>query len=194
MHWPRTIATRVDKLVVSEAFIPGVTPSPPLFQPAAVPAATAQVLNARLWHLMFNQLPAEVSEALVRGREDIFFGAEFDASAGSTKLPAATVEYYVKLLKNDRDTLRGSFSFYRALSDDRGPEQGAGRYTRLQLPVLAIGGAESAGPFMRPDHAASRRQRSGHGRSGRPLGCRGGSRRDRRGADRVPDVITDVTG
>ena len=39
---------------------PGVSPSPPLFVPP--------ILNARLWHLMFNQLPAEVNEALVRGR------------------------------------------------------------------------------------------------------------------------------
>ena len=100
----------MDKLVVSEAFIPGVTKSAfelQLFQPP--------LGNARLWHLMFNQLPAEVNEGLVRGREDIFLGAEFESSAGSTKLPAATVKYYVKLLRNDRDALRGSFSFYRAL-------------------------------------------------------------------------------
>ena len=130
---------RVDRLVVSEATIPGVTPSPALFQPP--------LLNARLWHLMFNQLPAEVNEALVRGREDVFFGAEFDAAAGSTKLPAATVKYYVKLLRNDRDALRGSFSFYRALTATAAQNETRGE-TRLQLPVLAIGGAESSGQLM----------------------------------------------
>jgi pimeloyl-ACP methyl ester carboxylesterase len=71
---------RVERLVVSEAPLPGVTPSPPLFLPP--------VLNARLWHLMFNQLPGEVNEALVRGREQIFFGAEFAASTGNQE-PAA---------------------------------------------------------------------------------------------------------
>ncbi len=71
---------RVVRLVVSEAPLPGVSPSPPLFLPPQ--------LNARLWHLAFNQLPAEVNEALVKGREEIFFGAEFDASAGTKKLPA----------------------------------------------------------------------------------------------------------
>jgi pimeloyl-ACP methyl ester carboxylesterase len=70
---------RVERLVLAEAPLPGVTPSPPLLIPPA--------LNARLWHLAFNQLPAEVNEALVRGREEIFFGAEFDSAAGSHKLP-----------------------------------------------------------------------------------------------------------
>src|SRR6476660_4268884 len=69
---------RVVRLVVSEAPLPGASPSPPLFLPPQ--------LNARLWHLAFNQLPA-INEQLVTGREDIFFGAEFDASAGTHKLP-----------------------------------------------------------------------------------------------------------
>src|SRR4029077_20195755 len=67
---------RVDRLVVSEAPLPGLTSSPPLFLPP--------LLNARLWHLAFNQLPV-INEQLVTGREDIFFGAEFDASAGTNK-------------------------------------------------------------------------------------------------------------
>src|SRR5262249_32257545 len=98
---------RVERLVVSEAPLPGITPSPPLFVPPA--------LNARLWHLMFNQLPAEVNEALVRGREEIFFGAEFDASAGTQKLPADAVSYYLEMLRSGSGTLRGSFGFYRAI-------------------------------------------------------------------------------
>src|SRR5690349_24564190 len=55
---------RVARLVLSEAPIPGVGASPPLllYNP---------VLTARLWHLAFNQLPAEVNEALVRDREAI---------------------------------------------------------------------------------------------------------------------------
>ena len=128
--------SRVDRLIVSEAFIPGVTKSPELFQPP--------LRNARLWHLMFNQLPAEVNEGLVRGREDIFFGAEFDAGAGTTKLPAETVDYYVQLLRTNRDALRGSFSFYRALITTAQENQ-VRMLTPLQQPVLAIGGAESSG-------------------------------------------------
>src|SRR5215813_4810258 len=97
---------RVDRLVVSEAPLPGISPSPPLFLPPG--------LNERLWHLAFNQLP-KVNEQLVSGREDIFFGAEFDASAGTHKLPGEVVRYYIDILAADRDHLRGSFEFYRAI-------------------------------------------------------------------------------
>src|SRR5262249_30342823 len=96
---------RLDRLVVSEPPLPGVSPSPPLFLPPQ--------LNERLWHLAFNQLP-KVNEQLVTGREDIFFGAEFDASAGTNKLPDYAVKYYIDTLK-DPDHLRGSFEFYRAI-------------------------------------------------------------------------------
>jgi pimeloyl-ACP methyl ester carboxylesterase len=59
---------RLERLVVSEAPLLGITPPFPLFLPPP--------LNARLWHLAFNQLPAEVNERLVRGREDTFGGGE----------------------------------------------------------------------------------------------------------------------
>jgi pimeloyl-ACP methyl ester carboxylesterase len=126
----------VDRLIVSEAPLPGVTPSPPLFLPP--------LFNARFWHLMFNQLPAEVNEALVRGREEIFFGAEFDASAGSKKLPAETVGYYVDMLRSGPDDLRGSFGFYRAVNATIAQNEQR-KTRRLTLPVLAMGGEESGG-------------------------------------------------
>jgi pimeloyl-ACP methyl ester carboxylesterase len=130
---------RLERLVVSEAPLPGVTPSPPLFLPP--------LLNARLWHLAFNQLPAEVNEALVRGREDIFFGAEFDASAGTNKLPEDAVKYYINTLASDPEALRGSFGFYRAIPTTTAQNQQR-KERRLTLPVLAIGGAESSGDMV----------------------------------------------
>jgi pimeloyl-ACP methyl ester carboxylesterase len=127
---------RVERLAVSEAPLPGITPSPPLFVPP--------LLNARLWHLMFNQLPAEVNEALVRGREDVFFGSELAASAGTKKLPDEAVKHYVETLASDPEALRGSFEFYRAIPTTSA--QNAERMkTRLTMPVLAMGGAESVG-------------------------------------------------
>jgi pimeloyl-ACP methyl ester carboxylesterase len=130
---------RVERLIVSEAPLPGVTPSPPLFLPPP--------FNARLWHLAFNQLPAEVNEALVRGREAIFFGAEFDASAGMNKLPEAAVSYYIDTLVADSDALHGSFGFYRAIPTTAAQNQER-KERRLNLPVLAIGGAESSGDMV----------------------------------------------
>jgi len=125
---------RVDCLAVSEAPLPGISPSPPLFLPPG--------LNERLWHLAFNQLP-KVNEQLVTGREEIFFGAEFDASAGTHKLPDDTVRYYIDTLK-DPDHLRGSFGFYRAIPATTAQNEQR-KTRRLTLPVLAIGGAESSG-------------------------------------------------
>ena len=100
------------------------------------------MLNARLWHLMFNQLPADVNEALVRGREDVFFGAEFDASAGTTKLPGDLVRYYVETLAGDPDALPGSFGFYRSIPASAAQNE-ARKARRLPMPVLAIGGEQS---------------------------------------------------
>jgi len=125
---------RAERLAVSEAPLPGISPSPPLFLPPG--------LNERLWHLAFNQLPT-VNEQLVTGREDIFFGAEFDASAGTNKLPAGAVRYYIDTLK-DPDHLRGSFGFYRAIPTTTAQNQQR-KARRLALPVLAVGGAESTG-------------------------------------------------
>jgi pimeloyl-ACP methyl ester carboxylesterase len=125
---------RIDRLVVSEAPLPGISPSPPLFLPPP--------LNAMLWHLAFNQLP-KINEQLVTGREDIFFGAEFDASAGTNKLPDYAVKYYIDTLK-DPDHLRGSFEFYRAIPTTSAQNEQR-KTQRLTLPMLAIGGAESSG-------------------------------------------------
>jgi pimeloyl-ACP methyl ester carboxylesterase len=125
---------RVERLVVSEAPLPGASPPPPLFLPPQ--------LNARLWHLTFNQLPAEVNEALVTGREHIFFGSEFAASAGTKQLPGETVEYYINTLASDPEALRGSFEFYRAIPTTSA-QNAERKNRRLTMPVLAIGGAES---------------------------------------------------
>jgi pimeloyl-ACP methyl ester carboxylesterase len=126
---------RIDRLAVSEAPLPGISPSPPLFLPP--------LLNERLWHLAFNQLP-KINEQLVTGREDIFFGAEFDASAGTSKLPRDTIRYYIDTLAADPDHLRGSFGFYRAIPTSIAQNEQR-KTRRLTLPVLAIGGAESSG-------------------------------------------------
>jgi pimeloyl-ACP methyl ester carboxylesterase len=85
-----------------------------------------------------------VNEALVRGREEIFFGAEFDASAGTKKLPAEVVSYYVDTLAADAEALRGSFELYRAFPTTVAQNKQRAA-TRLTLPVLAIGGALNLG-------------------------------------------------
>lgn len=102
--------------------------------------------NNRLWHLAFNRVNHPLTEKLVMGREEIFFGYEFDIQGGQ-KLPAYAREYYFQLL-SDPETLRGSFGLYRAW--DATLDQNDKRVEKkLTMPVLAIGGAESYG-----DHVA----------------------------------------
>src|SRR5215207_7911774 len=138
-------AERVDRLVVAEVPGPlGVNPSPPLFIP--------EPLNNRLWHIPFNRINDELTEQLVRGREDIFFGYEFAIQAGAKKLPQDVRRYYFDIF-SDPDGLRGSFGFYRALDTTLGQDEQR-KTRRLTIPVLAIGGADSwgeaAGEGMKP--------------------------------------------
>jgi pimeloyl-ACP methyl ester carboxylesterase len=125
---------RVERLIVGEAPLPGITPPTPLVLP--------DVVKARLWHIPFNQ-QEKVNEQLVSGREDIFFGAEFDASAGTQKLPAEAVRYYVDGLSSP-EALHGSFQLYREFGASAA--QNIERKQRpLMIPVLAIGGEQSTG-------------------------------------------------
>ena len=93
MPWPRI--TRTGSTAWSSPRPPSRVSLPHL------PCSSPQ-LQRRLWHLAFNQLP-NVNEQLVTGREDIFFGAEFDASAGTKKLPDDAVRYYIDTLASDPD-------------------------------------------------------------------------------------------
>ena len=125
---------RVARVALGEAPLPGITPPTPLVLP--------EQIKARLWHIPFNQ-QAKVNEQLVTGREDIYFGAEFNAAAGTNKLPEETVKYYVDGL-SDPDALHGSFQMYRAFGATTAQNEER-KTRRLTMPVLAMGGAESLG-------------------------------------------------
>jgi pimeloyl-ACP methyl ester carboxylesterase len=125
---------RVPRLIVGEAPLPGVSPPFPLILP--------DPLVDMLYHIPFNQL-AQTNERLVAGREDIFFRAELDVSAGTNKLPGYAVDYYVETLSNP-EALHGSFQLYRAFGTTSA--QNEQRKKRpLTMPVLAIGGEQSIG-------------------------------------------------
>jgi pimeloyl-ACP methyl ester carboxylesterase len=127
---------RVERVALAEIpGSPGAAPSPPVFVPGPI--------NDRLWHLPFNRLD-KINEQLVAGREDVFFGWEFDAAA--KKLPADVIAHYVRGLSNP-DSLRSSFGFYRAL-DTTIAQDGERKTRALKMPVLAIGGAASFGDHV----------------------------------------------
>jgi pimeloyl-ACP methyl ester carboxylesterase len=56
---------RLARLAVAESDIPGISPATPPWGPARA--------NDMLWHFSFNRL-TDLNEALVRDREDVFFG------------------------------------------------------------------------------------------------------------------------
>jgi pimeloyl-ACP methyl ester carboxylesterase len=126
---------RVDRMAVAEGPPPGVPPFPIMWLPAPV--------NEHAFHLMFNHLPT-MNDQLIRGREDIYFGFEFDIQAGTDKLPGDLVRYYIDILTSRREALRGSLGWYRALDATIAQDQQRVK-TKLTLPVLAIGGAQSLG-------------------------------------------------
>ena len=127
---------RVARVALGEALLPGIPPSLPLILPD-------QVVD-RLWHIPFNQLK-ETNEQLVRGREDIFFGAELSAAAGTKKLPDYAVKYYIDVLSS-RKALHGSFQLYRAFGATAEQNDERRKTRRLPMPVLAMDGAESGVP------------------------------------------------
>jgi pimeloyl-ACP methyl ester carboxylesterase len=125
---------RVERLVVGEAPIPGVTTSPPLF-------VSSQYVPV-FFHLLFNRL-THMNVDLVRGRESIFFGFVFDAEAAN-KLPEYAVLFYIDGFASSREALTGSFRWYRAW--DATTAQNLERIKRkLSVPVLAIGGQFALG-------------------------------------------------
>ncbi|MEV4041103.1 alpha/beta fold hydrolase [Streptomyces umbrinus] len=123
---------QVGRLAILEAVIPGLTPSPPFFGPAAV--------NLKLWQFGFNRL-TDLNEELVRGRERLFFGWQFATKAATqTAIPAYAVDVYVDAIAADPRALRASFAYYRALDETIAQNEQRSK-TRLTLPVLALGGA-----------------------------------------------------
>jgi pimeloyl-ACP methyl ester carboxylesterase len=126
---------RVERVVLAEVpGPPGAVPSPPFFCP--------EPLNNGLWHIAVNRLE-EVNEQLVTGREDIYFGYEFNIQAGKNKLPVELIDYYVGLLRNP-DSLHGTFAFYREWDAMMAQNEQRAKQP-LTMPVLAVSGADSWG-------------------------------------------------
>lgn len=99
----------------------------------------------RLWHFAFNRLAA-LSEEMVVGREDVYFGWQFESKAAHP-LPESMHRFYVDTVAASRDALHGCFGMYRAL-DETAAQNVQRKNTRLTLPVLAMGGAASLGDMV----------------------------------------------
>ena len=132
---------RVERLAVAEVpGPPGVAEEPHYF--------VEEFFNNKLWHIAFNRVNDDLVVDMVAGNADAYYGYEFAIQGGeATAVTAQAIKYYIDLYTRDRDTLRASFGFYR--SWDETLTQNTKRILpKLTIPVLAIGGADSWGPFV----------------------------------------------
>ncbi|MBS1032909.1 alpha/beta hydrolase [Gluconobacter cerinus] len=131
---------RIARIALGEAIIPGLSPSPPLI-------SDDRRTSDFLWHFNFNRA-LDVNEALVRGREAIYFGYQFATKAGSPEaLPAAARDFYIEQMRRDPKALRASFEYYRAI-DASIPQYRRRMARRIELPVLAFSGALACGDMV----------------------------------------------
>jgi pimeloyl-ACP methyl ester carboxylesterase len=122
----------IDRLVMTEALIPGVTPTPPmLLSPQA---------NAGLTQFMFNQLP-DLPEFLVAGREAAYLGWVVGHLAYSPDRVA--LDEYIRA-NSVPGAMRAGFEYYRAIPLTMQQNEQL-KKTKLTMPVLAIGGVLEAG-------------------------------------------------
>ena len=122
----------VERLVVMDAPIPGVTP---WYQLVRDPA---------LWHFSFRGPDAE---RLVQGRERIYLDRIWNDFAGDPrKIDEATRTFYAAHYSQP-GAMRAGFAQFAAFVQDAKDNKIFQR-TKLMMPVLAIGGEKSFGAVM----------------------------------------------
>ena len=122
----------IDKLVVTEALIPGITPTPPMLLPPDV--------NAGLTQFMFNQL-RDLPEFLVEGREGPYLRWVVDHLA--YRPDRVAVDEYIRAYTVP-GAMKAGFAYYRAIPDTV-RENDQLKKQKLAMPVLAIGSTIGAG-------------------------------------------------
>lgn len=128
---------RVERLALGEMIIPGVSPSPELIP-------DTRRLSDFLWHFNFNRTLA-INEELIRGREEIYIGHQYDTKGGSPEaVPAYARDAYIQPLKRDPEALRSSFEYYRVI-DELIVQNRARMAEKIHVPLLTFAGSLACG-------------------------------------------------
>lgn len=98
--------------------------------------------GGRRWHHAFHQTP-DLPEALIAGREDIYFGW-FYRNYGARPLSEADIAEYLRTYRQP-GALRAGFSYYRAIPQDIAENAALAARSKLSMPVLALGGDRAWG-------------------------------------------------
>ncbi|MBV8099992.1 MAG: alpha/beta hydrolase [Verrucomicrobia bacterium] len=122
----------IEKLVVTEALIPGVSPTPPMLLPPDV--------NAGLTQFMFNQL-RDLPEFLVAGREAAYMRWVVHHLAYWPDRVA--IDEYIRAYSVP-GAMKAGFEYYRAIPLTM-QQNHKFMEAKLTMPVLAIGGVLGAG-------------------------------------------------
>jgi pimeloyl-ACP methyl ester carboxylesterase len=125
--------SETEKLVVMDAFLPGVAGWEDVYN------------NPGIWHFRFN---GPTPEALVRGRERIYFDFFWnDFAADKThSIPKADRAAYVAAYARPR-RMRAGWAYFVSFQQAARDFEQLSR-TRLNMPVLAIGGKKANGDVL----------------------------------------------
>jgi pimeloyl-ACP methyl ester carboxylesterase len=114
--------------------------------PGIEPIWSTILQSPESWHFGFHATP-DLPETLVGENVDVYLSDFFARMANDPlAITGETLDAYVDAY-SDPENLRGGFEYYRAFPADVRQNQIYAE-SQLELPVLALGGAASAGPFM----------------------------------------------
>jgi pimeloyl-ACP methyl ester carboxylesterase len=122
----------VTALVVEEEILPGVDVDIPMAGRDYYPA----------WHGPFNRVPG-LAEKLVPGREEAYYGAFLEQSAGPSGLNPDALQAYLEAYKTP-GVLDAGLAYYRTRSEDIHDIEALATQP-IRTPVLAIGGRYAMG-------------------------------------------------
>lgn len=127
-------------LTLIDAIIPGLAALPEYPLP--------DVVNNRLWQFAFNRLP-DLPEILVEGRERPMLDWLFDnKSSHPERITPAKRDLYVQSYSRPGG-MTGGFAYYRAIPEVMEYNREVLSAGKLQVPILAVGGAQATGAMMK---------------------------------------------
>lgn len=100
--------------------------------------------NGRRWHHAFHQT-LDLPEQLIQGREDIYY-RWFYSNYGYVRdaISEEAIEEYLRTYR-DFSTLRTGINYYRAINQDVLDNEAFLKTNKLEMPILALGGANAFG-------------------------------------------------
>jgi pimeloyl-ACP methyl ester carboxylesterase len=121
--------TLVEKLVLMDAFIPGV-------------GAGDEIYNSpTIWHFRFN---GPYPEQLVKGRESVFFDSLWEGFAAKPHAISDSDKKYYLSQYSRPGRMHAGFGYFKSMPQDAKDNKELSK-TKLPMPVLALGGAQSMG-------------------------------------------------